>query len=196
MRAGAQARAIFAGAGVTASMLAAVGAVFVLTGGVLAFTEFPGAESTPPELSLDIAPAASAPTAAQAQPVALPAARTPVSAAATPTRRGAAGTGGRPPRGTTPATTQPGTSSTGGPVTVVPAAPTPAPIPVDPSLANPQAGLAPVAAAVESTTSAAAGAVRAVGTSVPIAGPVTNVLAAAVDGAGAAVGGPVRGLSG
>lgn len=196
MRAGAQARTIFAGAGVTASLLAAVGAVFALTGGVLAFTEFPGAESAPPELSLDIAPAASAPTAAQAQPVALPAARTPVSAAATPTRRAAARTGGRPPRGTTPATTQPGTPSTGGPVTVEPGAPGSAPVQIDPPLANSQAGLAPVAAAVESTTSATARTVRAVGTSVPIAGPVTNVLAGAVDGAGAAVGGLSRGLSG
>src|SRR3954451_20855510 len=43
MRAGAQARTIFAGLGVTGSLIGAIGAVFALTGGVLAFTGWPDA---------------------------------------------------------------------------------------------------------------------------------------------------------
>src|SRR4051794_29820438 len=59
MRAGAQARTIFAGLGVTGCLIAAVGVVFVITGGGLAFQGWPDAPAgrSKPALSVAAAPA-------------------------------------------------------------------------------------------------------------------------------------------
>jgi hypothetical protein len=172
------------------SMLAAVGAIFAVTGGVLAFTQFPGAESASPELSLNIAPAASR-AATPLKAVALPAARVAAPGPATqPAARGS-----KPGRGTTPGSTRPATPGTGGPGVTPPVAGSSTPVlGVVPS-ATPQSSLAPVATAVEKSTGTASGAVRALGSSVPVAEPVTSAAADAIDGAGALVGSLVLGIS-
>src|SRR4051794_17186821 len=88
MRAGAQARTFFAGFGVSGSLLAAVGAAFVVAGGVLAFDQWPHAQlrsSTPESFNVAAAPpSAASRSTAQARPVALP----PVAIATRPTSLG------------------------------------------------------------------------------------------------------------
>src|SRR5436305_14639188 len=79
MRAGAQARTIFAGLGVTGSLIGAIGAVFALTGGVLAFTGWPDAPAPRTSPALEVAAAARSATShsTQAAPIQLPAAVAP-----------------------------------------------------------------------------------------------------------------------
>ncbi|MEO6496114.1 MAG: hypothetical protein ABIO51_01390, partial [Solirubrobacteraceae bacterium] len=62
MRGRAHARTIFTGFGVTGSMLAAVGATFVVASGILAFDRWPSDLVDPParELAVASAPASSA----------------------------------------------------------------------------------------------------------------------------------------
>src|SRR3954452_66277 len=103
MGAGTQARTVFAGFGVSGSLLAAAGAAFVVAGGVLAFDQWPHAElRSPTPESMNVAaasPAAASRPAAQARPVALP----PVAITTRPTSlgsvRGTAPRSDRPARG-------------------------------------------------------------------------------------------------
>ncbi|MCW2989674.1 MAG: hypothetical protein JWM73_268, partial [Solirubrobacterales bacterium] len=74
MRAGAHARTIFAGFGVTGSLLAAVGAVFLVVGGVMAFDQWPAEPADPPAKSLAVAQAAANGPSPAPRVVALPAA--------------------------------------------------------------------------------------------------------------------------
>src|SRR5689334_4484273 len=117
VRAGAQARTFFAGFGVSGSLLAAVGVVALLAGGVLAFDQWPRELSSAPRESVEVAAAqtSKAPATAQPRAVALPAA-TPITSSRRSGRRGTTasgrtsrkpttGVGGRPtPPGTNPVT--------------------------------------------------------------------------------------------
>src|SRR4051794_22372202 len=149
MRAGAQARTFFAGFGVSSSLLAAVGAAFVIAGGVLAFDQWPRELSAAPPRSVEVASAASATgsrSGTDVPAVALPPATPAVST--TTSRRG-----GR--RGTTVpgrATSEPSTVFGDGPVSPGPAA-TPATPPdgIAPT-STPVRAPSPVADTVESTT--------------------------------------------
>jgi hypothetical protein len=192
MRAGAQARTYFAGFGVSGSLLAAVGAAFVIAGGVLAFDQWPRELSAAPPASVEVASSASATgtrPATGARAVALPPATT---ALTTTSHRG-----GR--RGTTVpgrATSKRSTVFGDPPAPTGPAA-TPATPPIGTApTSTPARAPNPVADTVESTTGTAAGIVRAAGGGVPAIAPVTNAVADTAENAGKLVGGLVRGLTG
>src|SRR4051812_42913942 len=97
VRAGTPLRTIFASFGVSGSLLAAVGAAFVVVGGVLAFDQWPHAElRSPTPRSLDVAaasPTAATSSAAQARPLAL----LPVTTPPRPTSLGQSGVAARRP---------------------------------------------------------------------------------------------------
>src|SRR5689334_21057424 len=97
MGAGTQARTLFAGFGVSGSLLAAAGAAFVVAGGVMAFDHWPHAQlrSSAPEQNLNVAaasPTAASRSTAQARRIALP----PVATAARPSSLGPSRVAARP----------------------------------------------------------------------------------------------------
>src|SRR3954469_19450586 len=96
MGAGTQARTVFAGFGVSGSLLAAAGAAFVVAGGVLAFDQWPHAQlrsGTPETFSVAaISPTAASRSTAQARRIALP----PVATAARPPSLGRSRGAARP----------------------------------------------------------------------------------------------------
>jgi len=190
MRAGAQARTFFAGFGVSGSMLAAVGAAFVVAGGVLAFDQWPRDLGNAPRERVAVASAAQK-SAAKPAPrvVALPAA-----VPTTSLRGGRRGTAASGRNGTKkrPATT--------GPVTVTPVAPvtqpvTPQPV-TGPQVTPPAPAPNPVADGIESATGSVAGVVRTTGRSLPAVAPVTDAVADTTQSTGQVVGEIVRGLTG
>lgn len=191
IRGGAHARTIFAGFGVTGSLLAAVGATFVVAGGIFAFDRWPGDLVDPPdrELAVASAPDGSGPAATSPEPIVLPAA-VPVAAPA-PAGTGAT-PGGGPGNGPGP-DPGPGGPGPGGPgptgptPTAPPAAEPPVVTPGDPSGDG-------LPAVIESVTSATADTVRSVGTTLSIAAPVTDLVGGLVDGTGRGVGDVLRGL--
>jgi len=178
MRAGAQARTVFAGFGVSGSLLAAVGAILVIGGGVMAFDAVPRLEGPSPERALEVAAARapSAPPAAQAPVLALPSAL-PAAAASAP--------GGAPARARDAAT--PGGPEAPGRPPAGPGAPTLPPGPPAPAPgagpAQPPPGGGPVPDLVGATRDTAAGTLRGVGRAVPLVAPVTDALADVVGGA-------------
>jgi hypothetical protein len=184
--AGAHVRTIFAGFGVSGSLLAAVGAVFVVAGSVLGFDQWPAELADPPASSVAIAPAGASAGAPAPETIALP--------AAAPAGPGTPGAGAG--NGTT--------ARPGGPARPAPPRtdPVPATSPAGPSVPAPADG-APtgppdttLATAVESTTGATADTVRSVGGAVPVAAPVTDLVGGLVDQGGQSVGGLLRGLAG
>jgi hypothetical protein len=184
--AGAHVRTIFAGFGVSGSLLAAVGAVFVLAGSVLGFDQWPAELADPPASSVALASARPSAAAPVPETLALPAA-TAAAPAATGTGPGNDSTTGPGPRGRpVPPETDPlpGTSPAAPPVT-----PAPGPVPA-PTRDN------ALATAVESTTGATANTVRSAGGAVPAAAPVTDLVGGLVDQGGRAVGSLLRGITG
>jgi hypothetical protein len=183
MRAGVQARTVFAGFGVTGSLLAAVGTISLLAGGVLAFDRWPGSSAAVPEAVLNVASAPGATQrAAQAVPVALPPAAAPVAASApVGAGRGGVTVAGRKGNEEGAATVAPSGSLPGAPG-----------VPSEPSVQGPGPG-GRDNGLVATTTSNAARAVRSAGAAVPAAAPVTDLVAAAFDQAGTAVGGLLPG---
>lgn len=199
MHAPAQTRTMFAGLGVSGSLLGAVAAVVALTSGILSFHAWPVAPPTAPEAALDIA----APARVASRPLAL----APV--------RGSRAARTRPSAvATRPITRTPVRSPTAAPETRTPAArpapvPTPAPRPAAPP-ASPAPAVSPPAAvsrvrsvvdaaagAVAETTAGAATTVGSLGakTAPPVAS-VTSTVAAGVAGTGQAVAGLLKGLGG
>lgn len=187
MRGRAQARTIFAGFGVTGSLLAAIGTTFVVAGGIFAFDRWPGDLANPParELAVAAAPGGSGPAAAPTESIALPAA-VPVAAPAptgTETPGGGAGDGPGPGPG--------GPGPVGpGPTDPTPTAPPAAPPAV--TQGDPSGNGLP--AVVESLAGATADTVRSVGTALVITAPVTDLVGGLVDGTGRGVGDTLRGL--
>ncbi len=191
MRAGAQARIIYAGFGAAGSLLAAVGTIFVVLGSVLAFDHWPGSPGAAPESSLSLRSAAGVAKPARVQVLA----RAPVPAPSPSTAR-------RPARRPTPRSGRPPAVGTGraplptvkpSPGRPAPAVPVPPIVPTAPA-APARGALAPVADAVQSTAYATAGTLHSVGAALPVAAPVTDLLAVTVADAGGALGGVVRGL--
>lgn len=169
MHARAQLRTVFAGFGVTGSLLAAIGAAFAVTGGVMAFDGWPGLTGPPPERSIAVPEASLAPFAVTADAVALPAAP----AVATPTGASAGGAGA----GKQARVAEPGVEGTTADA-IVP----PLPLPT----AHPIAEPAPTIPAAEppSITRSAAATVRSVGAAVPALAPVVGPVADALEDVG------------
>lgn len=178
MRVAAQARTIFVGFGVSGSLLAAVGAAFIVAGGVLSFEGWPSLAAAPPERPLAV-PAAAVPRGAPARRVAaLPAAR-PAAPAPAVTHAVEVPHGtprlGRPRGGSRPLVRRP-----------TPAAPPLAPPGATPGPGGPPGGGGSVLArTVVATSGATAATVRSVGTVVPAAAPVTDLAGAGVQDSGA-----------
>lgn len=189
MRAGAQARTIFAGLGVTGCLIGGVGAIFSVTGGVLAFQGWPGAPAvrTAPALNVAAAARTAAVQSAPALQLAAPASG-PVTAVATIGRTPAR----RPGTGRAPVT-RPVTPPVAAPPVTVPA--TPAPGPAPPVTPQPPS-VTSLAQLAEHTTSSTAQAVRQVGGELPAAQPVTGPVADTVDRAGHLLGPVLQSLSG
>jgi hypothetical protein len=188
MLAGAHARTIFAGLGVTGSLIGAIGAVFALTGGVLAFTGWPDAPAprSQPALQVAATAAGSVGHARAAAPLQLPAA--PARRVAARTAPAHHGSAARPGRTADTGTTQP-TSGTS--VTPATGAPGTAPTPTSPAAPAPTSS----ASGLERTTNATANAVRQVGTLVPLLSPVTSSVADTVARAGHLLGPTLQGLT-
>lgn len=201
MRAAGHGRTIFAGFGAAGSLLAAIGATFVVAGGVLGFQQWPSELAPAPDKDLAVA-AAAIPRA----PVSLPAARraprtarpaTGVNPSGAVRRAGTRFAG----RGTTTGPARPAQTPSNSPTqsgsqpgkSVVPSTP-----PVLPGVSAlvPPVDQTAVATGVESTSSATAKTLQSVGEALPVAQPVTDLLGGVVDGAGRALGGLLRGLSG
>lgn len=197
MHARAQRRMIFAGVGVSGSLVAAVAAVFALAGGILSFNSWPVARPAAPEASLNVA----APVrSAAAKPLAL---ATPVrtARAARPTVRPQRSAPSRArvtsPKPATPATppAAPGgatpTAPAAAPATATPtaASPSASPTPLNPVRSSLGSVAAPVAGAVAGTTGATAQTVDDLGAAVPPLAPVTSTLGAGVAGTGQAAAG-------
>jgi len=195
MGVGAQTRTMFAGFGVSGSLIAAVGAAFAVAGGVLAFDQWPHAalRSSDPE-SVNVAavsPSAASKSAAQAPSVALP----PAASAALPTSLGQDRDAVRP-QGRTPGG-QPQVIAVG----TIPAVGVPQAPPAGAGSPQPASGPATtssnaVADTIDSVTQTAARSVRDAGNAVPAAAPVTNTVASTAESAGALVSSTVRGLTG
>lgn len=185
----AHSRTIFAGFGVTGSLLAAIGALFVVAGGILAFDRWPADLVEPPAREFAVA---SAPASAPApEIIALPAA-VPADAAA-PAGPGTPGAG--PGNGVPPE----GPNGPGGPRNPPPTGPVPTtPPPAGPS--TPTSGGAAgkpgdnqLASVLEATTGATADTVRSLGAGAfSIASPVTDLVGGLVDGAGKGLGDTLR----
>jgi hypothetical protein len=189
MRAGRQVRTVFVGFGVSGSLLAAVGAAFVIVGGVLAFDTWPSELAAPPVDSVQVAAAT-----ATARPAAVAAVNLPAAAAPAAPAPGAATSQPGPgdnagPDGAPPRNTRPGENPAG----QVPATPTPAAPATPAEVARADTALA---GAVESATASTAATVHRVGTALPIAAPVTDLVGGLVDSTGRTVGGLLRGLGG
>ena len=188
MRAGAQARTIFAGLGVTGCLIGAVGAIFAIAGGVLAFQGWPDAPSTPAPTALNVAAARSAATPQKA--AALQLAPTPAIASATAgaTTRRAHGRRSVQSVGVRPAGRGSGPLTGSGPTGT--AVPTPGPASPAPRPATESA------TGLRATADAASRTIRAVGTAVPAAAPVANLVADTVDQVGRLLPGSLGRLSG
>jgi hypothetical protein len=182
MRAETGVRTVFAGFGVSGSLLAAVGAAFVVAGGVLAFDQWPSAElrSAAPD-SFDVpagSPPATAPSATQVRPVALP----PVAPGASPTSLGDRRAARRPNR-----------SDGGGPqivpVGVIPPVQvtqaTPPGTAGTPSVPGPETPSGPIETVTRSVTST----VRSVSKGVPATDAVVDTVAGTLERTGNAVDG-------
>lgn len=182
MRGGGHARTIFAGFGVTGSLLAAVGAAFVVVGGIFAFDRWPGDLADPParQLAVASAPAGSGPADAAAASIALP--------AALPAATGAGpGPGGGPGDGPGPG--GPGPDGPGPTGPTPPAPPAAGPPAVTPG-SDPSGG--GLATTLESATGATADTVRSIGTTLSIAAPVTDLIGGLVDQTGGGAGDALR----
>lgn len=190
MRAGAHARTVFAGFGVSGSLLAAVGAAFLVGGSVLAFESWPADAGPAPEATIDVARIAPVPAAQTAAIVDLPAAVTPPAAnraqAAAPTPPAAA------PRSTDRGDVSPAEENR----------PDPASAPVGSDApATPPPGIVPdlreadLPAAVAQTTDGLASTVAAAGAGIPAVKPVTDLVGATVAGTGETVAATLKLLS-
>lgn len=184
MRAGTHARTVFAGFGVSGSLLAAVGAAFLVGGSVMAFETWPAGPGASPEATLDLSRAAPVVRAAPAieLPVAAPGVTGPAAAGvvvALPTDRTPV------PRRVERGGVAPAEDSAPAPVTASDLPVTPEPVPT----------LTPVATAVAETTTEVARSVRSAGTLAPVAAPATDQLGAVVAGTGQALAGTLQSLS-
>lgn len=184
MRAEAQTGTLLAGFGVTGSLLAAVGAIFAVGGGVLAFESWPTADPGAPEARIEVAQALQRPAASAPAVVELPADPAPAAAAAAPAVA-------LPADGTDRAVL--GASERGTPPPADPVTGTPAgPMAVSGSGSGlPGAPADPLPQTVADATRALAETVATLGRSVPGA----QVVAEALAGTGQALGGTVQGLS-
>lgn len=184
MRAAAHVQTVYAGLGVTGSLVAAIGAMFLVASGVLAFDRWPDGGGPLPEQALEVAAAAERAAAAPAV-VALPAAVR-ISAGRAGASRAADGAAAATPGRAARPAAQPAPRD---PASAPPASPV---VAGATDVAAPS-GESSLADAVASSTGATADAVRSFGTEVPLTAPVVDLVARAVDGAGAAMSGLLAG---
>ncbi|MEJ7783772.1 MAG: hypothetical protein WKF96_03140 [Solirubrobacteraceae bacterium] len=191
----AHARTIYTGFGVTGSMLAAVGATFLVASTILAFDRWPGDLVDPPVSELAVASVPASSAAPASDTIALPAA---VRAdAAAPAGPGTPDTG--PGNGVPPE----GPNGPGGPSNPPPTGPVATtPPPAGPSTPTPggaagSPGDDQLASVLEATTGATADTVRSVGSGpLSVAAPATDLVGGLVEGAGQSLGDALRALGG